>query len=91
MLDGRPIWLLLGHLATASLERSPVGRSFSRGEVLAWVGEQSENGGWKPHVHVQLSWDKPMTHDLPGAVTLADRDASRARFPDPRMILGPIY
>ena len=91
ILDGRPIWVLLGHLATKSLERSPVGRSFSRGEVLAWVGEKHENGGWKPHVHVQLSWEKPATHDLPGAVTFADREASRARFPDPRLILGLLY
>jgi hypothetical protein len=91
VLDGRPLWVLLGHLATRSLASSPVGRSFGRGAVLGWIGERHENGGWKPHVHVQLCWERPTTHDMPGAVTVADREAARRRYPDPRVVLGPVY
>jgi hypothetical protein len=90
-LDGRPIYALHGHLSTASLARSPIGRRFSAGEVLGWLGEPRENGGWPPHVHFQLCWDRPETHDLPGAVRPADREAALLRFPDPRMVLGRLY
>jgi hypothetical protein len=91
VLRGRPIYVLLGHLSHASLARSPVGRRFAAGEVLGWLGDSSENGGWPPHVHVQLAWERPHTHDLPGAVRADDRVAARGLYPDPRLILGPIY
>jgi murein DD-endopeptidase MepM/ murein hydrolase activator NlpD len=84
----RPLYVLLGHLSRRSLERSPPGRVFRAGDVLGWIGETSENGGWPPHVHVQLSWERPATHDLQGAVTLADRAAAKERYPDPALILG---
>lgn len=91
VLDDGPIWALHGHLSAASLARSPVGRRFSAGDVLGWLGEPHENGGWPPHVHFQLSREDPGTHDLPGVVAEADRDAALARFPDPRRVLGPLW
>ncbi len=89
--EGRPLYALYGHLSRASLARSPVGRRLRAGEVLGWLGEPEENGGWPPHVHLQLAWERPLVPDLPGAVTLADREAARALYPDPRMVLGEIY
>jgi len=89
--EGRPIYALWGHLAAASLERSPVGATFEAGQVLGWLGDAHENGGWPPHLHFQLSWARPQTHDLPGVVALAKRDAALAQYPDPRMVLGPLY
>lgn len=91
LVQGRALYALYGHLSRASLARSPVGRRVRAGEVLGWLGEQAENGGWPPHVHLQLCWERPLVPDLPGAVTLADRAAARARYPDPRLVLGPIY
>lgn len=91
VLDGAPMFALFGHLSAASLARSPVGRRFRAGEVLGWLGGPDENGGWPPHVHLQLAVDRPETHDLPGAVTLAERAAAKLRYPDPRRVLGPIY
>jgi len=85
------IYVLLGHLSAASLQRSPVGRRFRRGEVLGWLGDHDENGGWPPHVHVQLSRARPLEPDLPGAVALSDREAALRLYPDPRRVLGPIY
>ncbi len=91
VLDGQPIYALLGHLSAASLARSPVGRRFGAGDVLGWLGGREENGGWPPHVHVQLAWERPVTFDLPGVVRPADREDALRRFPDPRRVLGPIY
>jgi murein DD-endopeptidase MepM/ murein hydrolase activator NlpD len=90
-VDGAPLYALFGHLSTASLARSPIGRRFGPGDVLGWLGEPHENGGWPPHVHVQLAVERPATHDLPGAVRPGDREAAFARYPDPRRVLGPIY
>jgi peptidoglycan LD-endopeptidase LytH len=90
-LDGRAVWALHGHLALASLARSPVGRVLAPGDVLGWLGDPDENGGWPPHVHFQLSWEDPGCADLPGVVAPADRAAALARFPDPRRVLGPLW
>lgn len=89
--DGREIVALYGHLSAASLARSPVGRRFKAGDVLGWLGERDENGGWPPHVHFQLAWERPSVPDLPGVAARADREAMLARFPDPRMVLGPLW
>ena len=90
-IDGQPVWALFGHLCRASIGHSPPGRRFQAGEVLGWMGEQGENGGWPPHLHFQLSIERPETHDLPGAVRPSERAQALRRFPDPRCILGPLY
>jgi peptidoglycan LD-endopeptidase LytH len=90
-IDGVLLWALHGHLSHASVAASPHGRSLARGEVLGWLGDHHENGGWPPHLHFQLSRERPVTHDLPGAVSLAGRAEARRRYPDPRTVLGPLY
>jgi hypothetical protein len=90
-LGDRPIWALYGHLSARSLEQSPPGREVEAGGLLGWLGRPEENGGWPPHVHVQLCWERPATHDLPGAVAREDRAAALLLYPDPRLLLGPIY
>lgn len=89
--DHRDLWVLLGHLSRRSLEGKVVGQRIARGERIAWVGEKHENGGWNPHIHVQLAWTAPARPDLPGVVSDTDREAARLLYPDPRMILGAIY
>jgi len=90
-LEGAPLWVLHGHLSPASLRHSPPGRRLAAGDVIGWLGTEADNGGWPPHVHVQVSRQPPDGADWPGVVTLAERDAARRRYPDPRCILGPIY
>ena len=90
-LNGRLVWALHGHLAARSLEGRYEGQPVARGEVIAWVGDRHENGGWNPHLHFQLSLVCPEVADLPGAVSDADRAQALALYPDPRLVLGPIY
>lgn len=90
-LDGATLYALHGHLAARSLEGKRPGQPFAAGDVLAWVGDRHENGGWNPHLHFQLSWVRPDVPDLPGVVREADRDDAKQRYPDPRLVLGPIY
>ncbi len=90
-INGRTVWALHGHLSARSVEGRYEGQPVARGEVIAWVGDRHENGGWNPHLHFQLSLVRPEVHDLPGAVSDADRAHALTIYPDPRLVLGPLY
>lgn len=89
--QGNPFWVLLGHLSKESIDKIHTGSVFHKGDVIGWVGDKSDNGGWNPHLHIQLSTVRPDTHDLPGVVSLREHKDALIRYPDPRMILGQIY
>lgn len=93
------------------------------GQVVGWLGDRTENGGWPPQcapfllhvlaapnrrvtatltlscilvlcygsVHFQLSLLEPETHDMPGVVASSQHAESLRIYPDPRMVLGPLY
>ena len=90
-LDSKPIWALYGHLSMESLEMVHEGMIVEEGQVIATVGDKSVNGGWEPHLHFQLSWEKPEGNDMPGVVAREDREWALEKYPDPRMVLGPLY
>ncbi len=90
-LGGRKIWALHGHLSHASVLNRRVGDAFKKGDVIATLGNKAENGGWNPHLHFQLSWQKPERCDLPGAVNEKDLEQALEVYPDPRLVLGPLY
>ena len=85
------IWVLHGHLATESLEGLEIGQEIRGGQLLARIGNKSENGGWEPHLHIQISLVEPTTFDLEGVVARENRQQALQKFPDPRLILGNIY
>ncbi len=91
VLDGRPIWMLYGHLATESLTHVRKDQAIEPGDVIGFVGTESENGGWVPHLHAQLSTRRPTKIDLPGVVRTDERATARELYPDPRLILGRVY
>ena len=90
-IDGVDVWALFGHLSAKSLEGKSIGQMLKPGEVIGWFGNKDENGGWDPHLHFQLSLIKPKTHDLPGVVSFEDREQALRDYPDPRVVLGPLY
>ena len=90
-ISGVCIWALYGHLSSKSVDSKKIGQVIDKGEIIAWLGNESENGGWAPHLHFQLSLIKPETHDLPGVVSANDRKRALEISPDPRLVLGPIY
>ena len=90
-VDGERMWALYGHLSAHSLTLHAPGDTIEAGEVIAWLGAPSENGGWPPHVHFQLSRVQPDTFDMPGAVDPVEREAMLERYPDPRIVLGPLW
>jgi murein DD-endopeptidase MepM/ murein hydrolase activator NlpD len=91
VLDNTDLYVLHGHLSQKSIQDKYPGQKISKGEILAWVGDKSENGGWNPHLHFQLSYEKPKKCDMPGVVNEKDLKAALEKYPDPRLILGPLY
>ena len=79
-LQGKPLWALYGHLSSRSILGKRKGQKIDRGEIVGWIGGKEENGGWEPHLHFQLSWSDPMTHDMPGVVNPKDRSDALARY-----------
>lgn len=81
------LYMLFGHLAKDSLRHvqsvGDLSGEIRAGDLIGWLGEPFENGGWNPHLHWQLSWARPLKIDLPGAVSAMDRDSARLVFPDP--------
>ena len=90
-ISGIDIWALYGHLSSKSIEGKIIGQKVRKGEIIAWFGPENENGGWEPHLHFQLSLLEPKTHDLPGVVSDLERIQALENYPDPRLILGPLY
>ena len=90
-IGGVSVWALYGHMDAASIKEKTIGQKVSAGEEIAWFGNYAENGGWEPHLHFQLSLVEPKTHDLPGVVAPDDREQALLDYPDPRLVLGPLY
>lgn len=90
-LENKNLWALHGHLAHESLMNLKPGAPIRMGQQIATIGSEKENGGWNPHLHFQLSWIKPDCCDMPGVVSMKDRAQALLDFPDPRLVLGPIY
>jgi murein DD-endopeptidase MepM/ murein hydrolase activator NlpD len=90
-LGDQTLWALHGHLSHDSSRRWRGMEPIARGEVLGWLGQRNENGGWNPHLHFQLSWRRPEKCDLPGVVSERDRAEALKIYPDPRLVLGNLY
>ena len=55
--SGIPFYSLYGHLAATSLDGLEPGMPVSAGQPIGTIGTSAENGGWAPHLHLQLITD----------------------------------
>jgi 4-aminobutyrate aminotransferase-like enzyme/Ser/Thr protein kinase RdoA (MazF antagonist) len=86
--DGDPFWTLYGHLARGSVEGVEPGRVVQAGEVLGVLGDESENGGWEPHLHFQLNTTLlGMGTGMHGVAAPSELDVWESISPDPNLIL----
>jgi 4-aminobutyrate aminotransferase-like enzyme/Ser/Thr protein kinase RdoA (MazF antagonist) len=80
---------LYGHLAPESLAGLAVGQRVERGARIAALGTPAENGGWTPHLHVQLIvHDLGLGTDFPGVAPASQRAVWQSFSPDPSALLG---
>lgn len=82
---------LWGHLSRASLVELRPGALLATGAVIGHVGSSAENGGWPPHVHVQLILEPGLggrEGDFPGVCARGEWWARWATLcPDPAWLL----
>jgi murein DD-endopeptidase MepM/ murein hydrolase activator NlpD len=91
VLDGHELYALYGHLSAASVKNKKVGQKITAGEIVGWIGDKHENGNWNPHLHLQLSYQRPLVCDMPGAVCQENREEALKIYPDPQLVLGKLY
>lgn len=85
---GLPFVTLYGHLSRESLPPLRVGASVRAGEQIATFGTVEENGGWAPHVHVQVLLDLlGLGVDVPGVAPRSELALWRSLSPDPALLL----
>jgi len=54
---GTPFWVLYGHLSRRTLTQVHPGQAVAAGDVVGFIGDHTVNGGWAPHVHLQIITD----------------------------------
>ncbi|HTZ46524.1 MAG TPA: aminotransferase class III-fold pyridoxal phosphate-dependent enzyme [Verrucomicrobiae bacterium] len=80
---------LYGHLSRESLSRLHPGDHIKAGQMFARVGTAAENGGWTPHLHLQIILDLlDLSTDFPGVAYPSQRAVFTSLSPDPNLILG---
>ncbi len=55
--DGLPFFTLYGHLGGSLPTLLQPGDKVAPGQVIAHLGDWTENGGWAPHLHFQIMTD----------------------------------
>ena len=87
--DGDAFFTLYGHLSRESLAGVAVGQSVARGERIATLGAPDANGGWTPHLHLQIITDDlGLGTDFPGVARASQRAVWRSLSPDPNLLVG---
>lgn len=90
---GDVFFSLYGHLDPDSITSLSPGQMLSAGTAFASLGAPAVNGGWQPHLHLQLGlalagYDDERDFDWPGAADPDDLDYQLALYPNPAPLLG---
>ncbi len=81
-------YTLYGHLSRDSVAALAIGQSIAAGECFAELGTVDDNGGWSPHLHLQLGIGTGNLSDWPGVVAPDDTTAWKQIFPNPAALLN---
>lgn len=85
--DGPPFYTLYGCLTRDSLSLAAKGTVVRAGEAIARVGTLEENGGWPPHLHLQVITDLLGEQgDFPRVANPAARRVWLSLSPDPNLV-----
>ncbi len=77
-------FVLYGHLSKKSLENIQENQIIQKGTEIAKLGNPSENGGWSPHLHIQIIKDmQGKKGDFIGVCYEKDKDFYLNLCPNP--------
>lgn len=81
-------YTLYGHLGRKYFDSWQEGDPIKAGDPIGTLGDKSENGGWLPHLHLQVIYDmQGKKGDYPGVCSLADQNYYRKNCPDPSSLI----
>ncbi|MEK1887731.1 MAG: aminotransferase class III-fold pyridoxal phosphate-dependent enzyme [Phyllobacterium sp.] len=84
-----PFATLWGHLSHEATNRLRPGDQLAAGDVVAEMGAPCENGGWAPHLHLQLSVDTGLSAtEILGVGEPVYLPVWAELFPDPAVFAG---
>ncbi|OCP38144.1 aminotransferase class III-fold pyridoxal phosphate-dependent enzyme [Ensifer sp. LC163] len=84
-----PFVSLWGHLAHEAMGRIKAGDRLEAGALVGEMGAPKENGGWAPHLHLQLSIDTSLSAtEILGVGEPQYLDVWGELFPDARTFAG---
>jgi 4-aminobutyrate aminotransferase-like enzyme/Ser/Thr protein kinase RdoA (MazF antagonist) len=84
---GEEFFTLYGHLSRESLAGVKLGQLVNAGDRVASLGVPEVNGGWTPHLHLQIIVDLlGLGTDFPGVALPSQRDAWVTLCPDPNLL-----
>jgi 4-aminobutyrate aminotransferase-like enzyme/Ser/Thr protein kinase RdoA (MazF antagonist) len=84
---GDEFFTLYGHLSRESIRELRIGDRVHAGAPIATFGAPDVNGGWTPHLHLQIMLDLlGLGTDFPGVAPPSKRRAWRALCPDPNLL-----
>ena len=95
--DGTGFHTLHGHLGRATPGHLEPGGRVDAGDVIGWLGDADVNGGWSPHLHLQIIALDPLHDDgqrvaepgnYPGVALQRLRTVWEAVLPDPTALAG---
>ncbi|MEZ4718145.1 MAG: aminotransferase class III-fold pyridoxal phosphate-dependent enzyme [Caldilineaceae bacterium] len=87
--DGVPFYTLYGHLSSAAVTALTPGQAVAAGDVIGALGDTRENGGWPPHLHLQLITDLvDDSGNFPGVARPSEWALWSSLCPDPAPLLG---
>ncbi|MFH0999586.1 MAG: aminotransferase class III-fold pyridoxal phosphate-dependent enzyme [Bacteroidota bacterium] len=85
--NGIPFFSLYGHCSKDSLNLHKAGALIKRGDLIAYVGNEKENGSWAPHLHFQIMLDMLGNKtDFPGVSFPSEIDVMKSICPNPNLL-----
>jgi len=86
---GNRFYTLYGHLDPLSTHHIRPGSAIEAGQLFAALGNNTNNGGWQPHLHFQLILDlRAVAGSWPGVAAPAEWEWWRAVCPNPAPLLN---
>ena len=85
--SGILFYSLFGHLDPNSIPPH-IGGHLGKGDILGRIGEASVNGGWEPHLHLQLALGLGQESNWPGVCDPDDISFWSEYCPNPGALLG---
>lgn len=87
-INNKIFYTLYGHLSLDSIQNIVVGKKFSKGECIGFLGDSSVNGDYAPHLHFQIIVDLENNFgDYPGVSSKEKIEFYKINCPNPNFLL----